>query len=65
MIAEVKKANVPVITGKITAVQPVIVGRITPVQPVIVGRIKKDVREIPEPLYEVSNKYGITLIIGD
>lgn len=64
MIAEVKKANAPVIVGRIMAVDRII-GRITTAEPIIIGRIKKDVREIPEPLYEVSNKYGITLIIGD
>lgn len=51
------------ICGKIIRTEHFLKGTVHNTMPAVKGTITKDVEK--EPYYEVSNEYGITIIIGD
>lgn len=64
-IKGVINTGMPKIKGVINTGMPKIKGVIQKYSPFIIGRILKQIDHQPEPYYEVANKYGITIIIGE
>lgn len=64
-VLKAKIYTAPSIKGRLYLSSPVIKGVVKTTAPFIIAQIKKAIDHEPEPYYEVANKYGTTIIIGD